>query len=72
MSPLDPTRTAGASHADDSDPARTPNPAADATRSGDSDPAGATRAATDPSRENSTTLGLPDTSTLNHTAAMPT
>src|SRR5262245_26879365 len=48
MSRHDPTRTAGAADADDTAPARPPNPAADATRTANADPAGATRSASDP------------------------
>ena len=69
MCPHDPTDSSGATHGDDPSPARPPHPAADATRSGDSDPARATLSAPDPSRETSATVGLPDTGTIDHTAA---
>jgi hypothetical protein len=62
MSRHDPTRTAGASQADDTAPAPSKDPAADATRTTDADPAGATRPASGPIGGCADTGGLHDSS----------
>jgi hypothetical protein len=65
MSGHDPTRTHGASHADDTAPARTTNPTADA------DPAGATRSASDPTGGCADSGGLRDSITADDLRAAP-
>jgi serine/threonine protein kinase len=71
MSGHDPTRTAGAPDADDTEPARTTDPATDAARSGDSDPAGATRSASNSIGEVADTGRLHDSSLTDDLRAAP-
>jgi serine/threonine protein kinase len=72
MSGHDPTRIVGASHADDTDLARTTDPAGDATRTAGADPAGATRSASDPIGGCADTGKLHDSSLTDDFRAAPT